>query len=162
VPVSVGDRLPSPPPSSKLAAPDGPKPLDAGYFAGRRVVLFALPGAFTPTCTKAHMPGFVARFDELKERGVGAVACLAVNDHHVMRAWAKTQNAEGLIDMLADGSGHWTDAIGYPKDLVAAGLGTRSQRYAMVVDDGVVSYLGFETADGLAGSSVEAVLAFIG
>jgi glutaredoxin/glutathione-dependent peroxiredoxin len=124
-----------------------------------RVVLFGVPGAFTPTCSDHHLPGFLARAEELRRKGVDRIACVAVNDAWVMGAWGQERGVGEEILMLADGSGEFTRAVGLENDLSAGGLGMRSKRFAMVIDDGVVSYLGVETAPGVSVSGAEAVLA---
>ncbi len=126
-------------------------------FAGKKVVLFAVPGAFTPTCSMAHLPGFVVKADEIQAKGVDSIICLSVNDAFVMDAWGKEKNAEALI-MAADGNGDFTQAIGLEMDASGFGMGVRSQRYAMVIDDGVVSALHIEDPGKLEVSSAEAVL----
>ena len=113
-------------------------------FSDKKVVLFALPGAFTPTCSAAHLPGYVVKADELKEKGIDQIVCLSVNDAHVMKAWGDQQNVEGRIMMLADGSCHFTHAVGLELDGREGGMGIRSQRYAMIVNDGVVELLNVE------------------
>ncbi len=155
--IKVGDQIPS----MKLMTPtaDGPKEISTeDVFKGKKVVLFAVPGAFTPTCSARHAPGFLEHFDEIKAKGVDTVACVAVNDVFVMGAWATQLGADGKILMLADGSGAFTKALGLELDLVARGLGTRSQRYAMVVEDGRVTHLGVEQPGGFDVSRAEAVL----
>ena len=126
-------------------------------FRGKRVVLFAVPGAFTPTCSNAHLPGYVVKADELKAKGVDSIVCLSVNDAFVMDAWGKDKNAEQLI-MVADGNGEFTKALGLEMDGSGFGLGTRSQRYAMIVDDGTVSKLSVEDPGKLEVSAAEAIL----
>ena len=126
-------------------------------FGGRKVVVFAVPGAFTPTCSAAHLPGFVANADRIRAKGVDDVVCLSVNDAFVMDAWGKAQNAEA-IHMVADGSGEFAKAAGLELDLVSRGLGMRSQRYAMVVEDGVVTHLHVDEPAKLDKSSAESVL----
>ncbi len=126
-------------------------------FAGKKVVLFAVPGAFTPTCSIAHLPGFVVKADEIQAKGVDSIICLSVNDVFVMDAWGKAKNAEDLI-MASDGNAGFTKAIGLD-DGGKLGIGVRSQRYAMVVDDGVVSALNVEAPGKFEVSSAEAVLA---
>ena len=121
------------------------------------MVLFAVPGAFTPTCSQAHLPGYVAKADEIKAKGVDAIVCLAVNDAFVMDAWGKDKNAEALV-MAGDGNGDFTKALGLEMDGSGFGLGTRSQRYAMVVDDGVVTKLAVEAAGAFEVSKAEAIL----
>jgi peroxiredoxin len=137
----------------------GPQPLQStDYFAGRKVVLFAVPGAFTPTCSAYHLPGFVDLVDDFSSRGVDAIACMAVNDVFVMHAWGKSANAVG-IDMLADGNGEFSKALGLEMDATAFGMGHRSQRFALVADDGVVTHLMVEAPGEFRVSSAEAVLA---
>ncbi|KAJ3313050.1 hypothetical protein HDU93_004935 [Gonapodya sp. JEL0774] len=131
-------------------------------FKGKKVVLAALPGAFTPTCSNAHVPGFIDHYDKLKAAGVDTVGIVSVNDQFTMAAWGKILGVDPeKILMLADGSAEFTQAIGLQLDLVKGGLGIRSKRYAVVVDDGVVKYLGID-AGGLQHSSAEAVLEFLG
>lgn len=155
--ISVGDKIPDGKFRNRTA--DGNKELTTDeVFAGKKVVLFAVPGAFTPTCSDDHMPGFVVGCDELRAKGVDTVACTAVNDHFVLASWAKATNAKDLILMLADGNGDFAEAIGLTLDLRHIGLGTRSRRYAMIVDDGIVKYLGVETGPGVGVSSCKAVL----
>ncbi|MGJ8692653.1 MAG: peroxiredoxin [Thalassotalea sp.] len=127
------------------------------FFSDKKVVLFAVPGAFTPTCSEAHLPGYVVNFDEFKAKGVDAIICLAVNDAFVMEAWGKAQNAENLM-MLADGDGSFTKSLGLEMDTAAFG-GLRSQRYAMIVDDGVVTSLFVEKPKEFEASKAETVLA---
>ena len=129
----------------------------ADLFAGKKVVLFAVPGAFTPTCSQAHLPGFVANADAIKAKGVDSIVCVAVNDAFVMDAWGKDGNAEELV-MAGDGNGDFTKALGLEMDGSGFGLGTRSQRYAMVVDDGRVAKLAVEAAGGFKVSKAEAIL----
>ena len=155
--IKVGDKIPS----VKLAhmTESGPGELSSDeLFGGKKVVLFAVPGAFTPTCSAAHLPGFVANADKIKAKGVDDVVCLSVNDAFVMDAWGKAQNAEA-VHMVADGSGEFARAAGLELDLVARGLGMRSQRYAMVVEDGIVTHLHVDEPAKLEGSSAESVLA---
>lgn len=140
--INVGDRLPDAKFMTMTA--DGPKALTtADVFGGKKVALFAVPGAFTPTCHQAHLPGFVARIGDLKAKGVDAVACTAVNDVFVMDQWAKATGSDGKIQMLTDDSAAFAKAIGLDIDLTGAGigLGVRSKRYAMMVEDGVVKVL---------------------
>ena len=153
--IQVGDRLPEATFTTMTA--DGPKPLTtAEVFAGRKVVLFSVPGAFTPTCSKQHLPGYVKQADDLKAKGVAAIACLAVNDVFVMDAWAKSQGADGKVLMLADGNAAFTKQIGLELDASKHGMGTRSQRFSMIVDDGVVSTLNIEAPGKFEVSSCEA------
>ncbi len=155
--IKVGDSIPS----MKLteATPDGPKEVSTDdIFKGKKVVLFAVPGAFTPTCSAKHMPSFLQNIDQLKTKGVDTVACVAVNDAFVMNAWAKDQGTGGKVVMLADGSGQFTKALGLELDLNARGLGTRSQRYALVAENGKVTHLGVEAPGDFKVSSAESVL----
>ena len=132
----------------------------AEYCAGRKVVLFAVPGAFTPTCSAKHMPGFVEKFDQLKARGVDAVACLAVNDAHVMLAWAKAQGAEGKIDMFADPRCEVARALGIDRDMGSV-MGIRAARCAFIIDDGVINHVFLEEVGVFDVSSVENILAHL-
>ncbi|MCG6366147.1 peroxiredoxin [Vibrio fluvialis] len=125
-------------------------------FAGKKVVLFAVPGAFTPTCSEAHLPGYVVHADKLKEKGVDIIACIAVNDAFVMKAWGEAQNASELM-MLADGDASFTKALGLEMDTAGFG-GVRSQRYAMIIEDGVVTTLNVEAPKSFEVSKVEAIL----
>lgn len=155
--IKVGDKLPDVGLQQKTA--DGIDTLDnAALFAGKKVVLFAVPGAFTPTCSAKHVPSFVQNIDALKAKGVDTVACVAVNDPFVMGVWGKDQASDGKVTMLADGSAKFTKAIGLELDLTDRGLGVRSQRYAMVVDDGTVSQLFVEEGGAYDVSSAENVL----
>lgn len=128
------------------------------YFAGRRVAMFAVPGAFTPTCSAYHLPGFVEHLEAFAEKGIEAVACMSVNDVFVMHAWGKSAKAEG-IDMLADGNGDFARALGLEMDSRAFGMGMRSQRFALIADDGIVTHLMIEAPGEFRVSSAEAVLA---
>lgn len=127
-------------------------------FKGKKVVLFALPGAFTPTCSAKHLPGFVQNAGKLKEKGVDAIACLSVNDAFVMNAWSKDQKVDGKVMMLADGNAEFSKAVGLTMDGTGYGMGLRSQRYAMVVEDGVVKTLNVEAPGAFEVSSAEAIL----
>ena len=141
--ISIGDKLPEV--TFRLVTPDGVKPVTtAEFFNGRKIVLFGLPGAFTPTCHKNHLPGFVADEAAFKAKGVDEIAMTSVNDHHVLAAWQKATGAEGKIAFLADGNGDFAKAIGLWLDLTAGGLGLRSQRYSMLVEDGVVKIINVE------------------
>ena len=143
--IAVGDKLPET--TFTVMEADGPKPVTtAEFFGGRKIALFAVPGAYTPTCHKAHMPGFVQRAAELKAKGFDAIACTAVNDVFVLTNWATDTGASGQIHMLADGSAAFAKAVGLDIDLTARGLGVRSKRYAMAVDDGVVTILNIDDA----------------
>ena len=137
----------------------GPQPvITKDYFAGRKVVLFSVPGAFTPTCSAYHLPGFVEHAAGFSVKGIDAIACMAVNDVFVMHAWGKSANADG-IDMLADGNGEFTAALGLEMDGTAFGMGKRSQRFALVADDGIVTQLMVEAPGEFRVSSAESVLA---
>lgn len=156
--IKVGDTIPS----MKLmaATADGPKEITTDeIFKGKKVVLFAVPGAFTPTCSVKHMPGFVQNADAFHAKGVDTIACTAVNDVFVMGAWGKEQGTGDKIMMLADGAAAFTKAIGLELDLNARGMGWRSQRYALVAEDGKVTHLGVEAPGGFEVSKAEAVLA---
>jgi len=156
--IATGDRFPDV--TLKTNGPEGPQDLSTGEFlAGRKVALFAVPGAFTPGCSNTHMPGFVVNADKILAKGVDAIACLSVNDAFVMGAWQRDQNAEA-ITMLADGNAELTRALGLEKDASAAGMGTRCQRFAMLLDDGVVTYLGIDEK-GVEQSSAETLLAHL-
>jgi peroxiredoxin len=147
--IKVGDRLPST--TFMTMTADGPKPQTTDdIFKGKKVVLFAVPGAFTPTCHKNHLPGFLTNHDAIKGKGIDTIAVTGVNDVFVMDAWKKNTAAEGKIEFLADGSAAFAKAIGLSVDLGERGLGMRSQRYAMVVEDGVVKTLNVEEAPGKA------------
>lgn len=143
--ISVGDRLPEA--TFTVLGAEGPAPKTTSeVFGGRKVALFAVPGAFTPTCHEQHMPGFLANLDALSGKGVDHVACTAVNDVFVLDHWAKATGAEGKVEMLADGNADFAKAIGLDIDLTGFGLGVRSKRYAMLVDDGVVKVLNIDEA----------------
>ena len=155
--ISIGDRIPNVV-MNQMGA-DGPAELSSEeLFSGKKVVLFALPGAFTPTCSASHLPGFVANADKIKAKGVDDIVCLSVNDAWVMDAWGKAQNADE-IRMVADGSANFTQAVGLVLDRTKAGMGIRSQRYAMIVEDGVVKALHVEEPGKFEKSSAEAILA---
>ncbi len=141
--IQVGDRLPST--TLVKATENGPDAVSSDeFFKGRKVALFAVPGAFTPTCSAKHLPGYLAKLDELKAKGIDEVACTAVNDPFVMGAWSASSEANDKVTMLADGNGEFAQAVGLTMDGSKFGLGQRSQRYSMVVDDGVVSQLNVE------------------
>ncbi|MFC4625098.1 peroxiredoxin [Daeguia caeni] len=147
--IKVGDRLPAATFKTKTA--DGVKDITTDeIFKGKKVVLFAVPGAFTPTCTMNHLPGYLENHDAILAKGVDQIAVVAVNDPFVMGAWAQSTGAEGKILFLADGSASFTKAIGLELDLTDAGLGTRSKRYAAIVEDGVVKALNVEEVSGQA------------
>jgi len=154
--IAVGDKLPD----VKLTkvTSDGPEAVQTGdYFAGRKVALFAVPGAFTPTCSAKHLPGFIAKADELKAKGIDEIACTAVNDAFVMGAWSKASDAEG-VTMLADGNGDLSAALGLVMDGSGFGMGKRSQRYSMIVNDGVVEQLNVEAPGKFEVSTAEYML----
>jgi peroxiredoxin len=155
--IKVGDRVPSV--KLKHMTAEGIKDITTDeLFKGKKVVLFALPGAFTPTCSAKHLPGFVQRAAEIKAKGVDTIACLSVNDAFVMNAWGKEQKVEDKVLMLADGNGDFTRAVGLEMDGTGYGLGQRSRRYAMVLQDGVVKALNIENPGAFEVSSAEAVL----
>jgi peroxiredoxin (alkyl hydroperoxide reductase subunit C) len=156
--IKVGDTIPSM--KLMVATADGPKEISTDeIFKGKKVVLFAVPGAFTPTCSAKHLPGFVQNYDALKAKGVDEIACIAVNDAFVMGAWGKEQGTGDKITMLADGAAAFAKTIGLELDLNARGMGWRSQRYALIADDGKVTHLGVEAPGGFEVSKAEAVLA---
>lgn len=155
--ITVGDTIPNV--SLGHMTTDGEVDITTDeIFKGRKVVLFAVPGAFTPTCSAAHLPGYVVHADAIKAKGADTIACLSVNDAHVMNAWGKAQNVEDSILMLADGSASFTQAVGLELDLTARHFGVRSQRYAMIADDGVVTHLNIEAPGKLEVSDAESVL----
>jgi peroxiredoxin len=158
--IKVGDKLPDS--TFMTMGPDGaPKPMKTSdVFAGKKVALFAVPGAYTPTCHKQHMVGFVQNYDELKKK-VDMVACTAVNDVFVLTAWAKDSKADGKIQMLADGSAEFAKKIGLEVDLTARGLGVRSRRYSMIIQDGVVKSLNIEEGTGVEKSGATAMCALV-
>ncbi len=146
--IKVGDRVPSG--SFTVMSADGPKPVTTDeLFKGKKVVLFAVPGAFTPTCHKNHLPGFVKNAAAIKSKGVATIAVTGVNDVFVMDAWKKASGGDA-IEFLADGSGNWAKALGLTLDMTERGLGLRSQRYSMLVEDGVVKTLNIEEGPGKA------------
>lgn len=156
--ISVGDKIPDV--KLTMLTEEGLKPVQSTEALGSgKVVLIGVPGAFTPTCSDYHLPGFVIRADDLKAKGVDTIACVAVNDAFVMGAWGQASGAEGKVLMLADGNGEFADAMGLPFDLSFMGLGTRSRRYAAIIEDGVVTDIAVEEGRGMEVSSVESVLA---
>ena len=155
--IGVGDKIPDV--ELRVMGPEGPSTVQSGEVLGSgRVVLFGVPGAFTPGCSKLHLPGFVRQADELSAKGVDTIACISVNDAWVMDAWGKDQGVGDKIVMLADGSGDFAEAMGLAFDGSGFGLGKRSQRYAMIVRDGKVKELLVEPGPGLNASSAESVL----
>lgn len=156
--IEVGDKLPSV--ELQHMAAEGVETISSDeLFAGKKVVLFALPGAFTPTCSASHLPGYVVKSDELFDKGVDRIICLSVNDAFVMDAWGKQHNVDDRVMMIADGSAHFTRAIGLELDLDAGGMGIRSQRYAMVVNNGIVETLKLEAPREFKVSDAETILA---
>jgi peroxiredoxin len=154
--IQVGDRIPSVPLS--IATAEGPQPTTSEeYFAGKRVALFAVPGAFTPTCSARHLPSYVEKAGELKGKGVDEIACISVNDPFVMAAWNKSDGSDD-ITMLADGNGEFADAVGLAMDGAKFGMGKRSQRYSMIVNDGVVEQVNVEAPGEYKASSAETLL----
>ena len=157
--IQVGDKIPAC--TVKTMGEQGPTDITTeDIFTGKKVVLFAVPGAFTPGCSITHLPGYVVNADKIKAAGVDSIVCMAVNDAFVMDAWGKSQNAEELI-MLADGNGVFTAALGLELDGSGFGLGTRSQRFAMIVDDGTVTHLNVEEGAGVDVSSAETMMALL-
>ena len=147
--IAVGDKLPQT--VFRVMTADGPQPRSTDeLFKGRKVVLFAVPGAFTPTCQNNHLPGYLKNADAIKAKGVDAIAVTGVNDVFVMNAWCKANNAEGQVEFLADGNGDFAKALGLSMDGSGFGLGIRSQRYSMIVNDGVVEAINVEDAPGKA------------
>jgi len=154
--VQVGDRIPDVP--ITIAGPEGPQQTSSSdYFRGKRVALFAVPGAFTPTCSARHMPSYVERAGELKGKGVDEIACISVNDPFVMAAWGERDGSQD-ITMIADGNGAFADAVGLVMDGSKFGMGKRSQRYSMVVNDGVIEQLNVEAPGEYRASSAETML----
>ena len=155
--IKPGDKLPAT--EFSVMTADGQQKLSTDVvFAGRKVVLFAVPGAFTPTCSKNHLPGFLKEIDAIKAKGIDTIACTSVNDVHVMNAWAKASGTEGRILMLADGNGDFARAVGLNVTLTASGMGERSRRYSMIVDNGVVKTLNVEEKSGVNVSGADTVL----
>lgn len=155
--IKIGDKIPAC--TIKTMGGEGPEDITTeAIFAGKKVVLFALPGAFTPGCSMSHLPGYVGNAARIKAKGVDTIACLSVNDAFVMDAWGKAQNANDIL-MLADGNGAFTKAVGLELDATGFGMGARSQRYAMIIDDGVVSALNIEKGPGVEASAAETILA---
>ena len=158
--IKVGDTIPS----MKLmtATPDGPKEISTEeIFKGKKVVMFGVPGAFTPTCSVKHLPGFLENSDAIRAKGVDQIVCLAVNDAFVLGAWAKENAVSGKVTMLADGSGTFTKALGLELDLIGRGLGVRCQRFALVAEDGKVTHIAVEQPGGFEVSKAEAILAHL-
>ncbi|GFZ99444.1 peroxiredoxin [Elstera cyanobacteriorum] len=155
--VSVGDKIPLV--TLKTMTAEGPKEIStAEIFAGKKVVLFGLPGAFTPTCSAKHLPGFIDKHDDLAAKGVDTIACISVNDAFVMGAWGKAQEAGDKVLLLADGNADFAKAMGLDADFTAYGMGIRSKRFALVAEDGVVKVLNVEAAGQFEVSSADYVL----
>ena len=155
--IKVGDKIPSV--TLRHLTPEGPKAVSSDeFFAGKKVALFAVPGAFTRTCSQRHLPSYVTHSAELKAKGVDTIACIAVNDPFVMGAWGKEHNCDDKIVMLGDGSGEFTRAVGLELDRIKEGMGIRSQRYSMLVDNGIVKALNVEEPGQFSVSSGEAML----
>ena len=155
--IKVGDKIPAV--KLRQMTAEGPKEITTdAVFKGKKVVLFAVPGAFTPTCSAKHLPGFVEKAAQIQAKGVDTIACISVNDAFVMGAWGKDQKTDGKVLMLADGNGDFAKAVGLEMDGSGFGLGQRSKRYAMVVEDGVVKTLNVENPGAFEVSSADAVL----
>lgn len=158
MPINVGDKLPEA--TFTIMGPEGPKQATTNdVFGGKKVALFAVPGAYTPTCHKQHMPGFVANAPEFKTKGIDMIACTSANDIFVLTQWAKDTGAEGKITMLSDGNADFARKLGLDIDLSSRGLGVRSQRYSMIVDDGVVKELNVEAPGEFKVSSADYLMA---
>ncbi len=156
--IKVGDKIPSV--TLKAMGPDGPAEVTTdALFKGKKVAMFGVPGAFTPTCSAKHLPGFMDSHDALKAKGISDIVCIAVNDAFVMGAWGKDQNVGDKVKMVADGDGDFAKAAGIELDLTGKGLGKRMRRFSMVVDDGTVSQLNLEEGGGFEVSSAEQMLA---
>jgi glutaredoxin/glutathione-dependent peroxiredoxin len=157
--VQAGDKVPSC--TMKTMGSEGPQDISTeDIFSGKKVLLFSVPGAFTPGCSMTHLPGYVVNADKIKAQGVDSIVCMAVNDAFVMGAWGEAQNASELL-MLADGNGEFTAALGLELDGTGFGLGKRSQRFAMIVDDGTISALNVEPGAGVDVSSAETMMALL-
>jgi len=155
--IAKGDKIPAT--TFTKMTENGPEPVDSEvFFAGRKVAIFSVPGAFTPTCSAKHLPGFVEKATELKAKGVDEIACTAVNDVFVMGAWGKSASADGNVTMLADGNGAFAKAVGLEMDGSKFGMGTRGQRFSMIVNDGVVEELNVEAPGDFKVSSAEHML----
>ena len=155
--IKVGDKIPSV--TLRYLSPEGVKAVSSDeFFVGKKVALFAVPGAYTRTCSQRHLPGYVTQVADIKAKGVDTIACLSANDHFVMNAWGKERGADDKVVMLGDGSGDFTRAIGLELDRVKEGMGMRSQRYSMLVENGVVKALHVEQPGQFDVSSAEAML----
>lgn len=160
--IQVGEKIPSQ--KIRKVTTTGVEEVSTDdFFRGRKVVLFSLPGAFTPTCSGTHLPGYVAKAGDIKQRGVDEIVCLSVNDAHVLRAWSEKHGATGVVTMLADGNADFTRALGLDIDLAVAGMGVRARRAALVVDSGVVKSIEVEAKPGeVTGSGAESCLVALG
>jgi len=155
--INVGDKMPKGQ-FTRMGA-NGPEPVSTDdLFGGKKVVLFSVPGAFTPTCSAKHLPSFINQFDQLKAKGVDTIACMAVNDVFVMKAWGESSKASGKVEMLADGNGDYARALGLELDASKFGMGTRGKRFSVIVQDGVVKSLNVEPPGEFGVSSAEAAL----
>jgi glutaredoxin/glutathione-dependent peroxiredoxin len=155
--IAIGDKIPQTELLTMTSEGTEKVSTDA-IFGGRKVVLFAVPGAFTPTCSMNHLPGFVEKASEIKAKGVDDIVCVAVNDVHVMNAWGRHSGCEGKVKMLADGNGDFARKLGLEFDLAQAGMGTRSRRYSMIVENGIVKALNIEEKPGVNVSGADTVL----
>lgn len=159
--IQVGDKVPSV--DLAVMGENGPEGVSTDdLFKGKKVIVFGVPGAFTPTCSAKHLPGFVQHADALKQKGVDSIACVSVNDAFVMGAWGKDQNVGDKVVMLADGSAKLAKALGLELDLTERGLGVRNQRYAMLVEDGVVKSIEIDSAGTFEKTSAESMLSTLG
>lgn len=163
--IQIGERLPegklteSTEFDSATSCPLNPQPVDViAATQGKKIVIFGVPGAFTPTCSMKHLPGFVAHYDQLKAKGVDEIWCMAVNDAFVMAAWGHQEKADGKVRMMGDGSAEYAKKLGLDRDLTTGGMGTRCYRFGMIVDDGVVKYLGVEASGKFEVSNAETIL----
>jgi peroxiredoxin len=159
--IQVGDKIPEVT-LKWLTASGMAEVKTTDIFQGRKVVLFSVPGAYTPTCSKEHLPGFVSRADEIKAKGIDDIVCLSVNDPFVMQAWGNEQGAEGKVTMLPDWNGRLTDAMGLTQDISIAGLGVRGKRFSMLVENGVVKSLNVEEGKGVSVSGANQCLIELG
>ena len=159
--IEVGERIPQV--KLWLATAQGGEPVATGaYFGGRKILLFGLPGAFTPTCSEIHLPGYIAKAKELRAAGIDAIACVAVNDPYVMAAWGDAAGATGKVDLLADGNGELARALGLEVDRTAGGMGRRCRRFAAVIEDGVFTMLAVEPASGVTVCGADHLLEALG
>ena len=155
--IKVGDKMPAG--TLTLVTSEGPQKVSAEeFFKGKKVVLFSVPGAFTPTCDAKHLPGFVEKAGDIRAKGVDTIACIAVNDAFVMKAWGKSQNCDGKVQMIADGNAEYTKALGLDMDASGFGIGSRGQRFALIVDNGIVKNVNVEAKGEFNVSSADSVL----